>query len=290
MSSVAELLYALTGMTIRGEPLRVSGGSISDAYRCQTNLGPVFLKTAPAASIDTFNAEAAGLEALRSADAVRVPQVIGLGAKGELSGLALEWLELRQGSDRCAAQLGQSLAKLHRVSGPAFGWTRDNYIGSTPQLNRAEDDWPTFFKAQRLEPQLKQALRQGASSELIERGEQLCQSLDHFFAGHRPLPSLLHGDLWGGNWSATLDDQPVMFDPACYWGDRETDIAMTRLFGGFPPSFYAAYEHEWPLDAGASERRALYNLYHVLNHFNLFGSDYERQAVSMIHALLNSIR
>ena len=158
------------------------------------------------------------------------------------------------------------LAKLHRTTGPRFGWHRDNWIGGTPQTNTWHDGWAGFFRECRIEPQLALARKNGYpltfSSDLLR--------------GHEPRPSLLHGDLWSGN-AGFIDEGPVIFDPAVYYGDREADLAMTELFGGFPLEFYAAYEKAYPLDAGYEQRKHLYNLYHLLNHLNLFGSGYLAQ-------------
>jgi fructosamine-3-kinase len=203
--------------------------------------------------------------------------------------LALEWLDLRQPSDGDAAhaRLGSLLAMQHRVTAPAFGWSRDNTIGTTLQRNTWSEDWVRFFVQHRLGLQLDLAEQDGVSSRLIERGRKLCERCGAFFSTHRPVPSLLHGDLWAGNWAVeTHSREPLLFDPAAYYGDREADIAMTRLFGGFGPRFYAAYQSEWPLDQASGTRRALYNLYHVLNHHHLFGGAYAAQAEAMIDALL----
>src|SRR5262249_29793225 len=155
---------------------------------------------------------------------------------------------------------------------------RVNTIGMTPQINEADSDWIRFFRERRLRYQLDLAVGNGYGGDLQKQGAQLLERMHGLFAGHRPQPSLLHGDLWGGNWGATADGTPVIFDPAVYFGDREADIAMTRLFGGFDTSFYGAYESAWPLEAGWQARTTLYNLYHVLNHLNLFGAGYLSQA------------
>jgi len=157
------------------------------------------------------------------------------------------------------------LAKLHRTAGPRFGWHRDNWIGGTPQINTWHDDWSTFFHECRIRPQLDLARKNGFRLEEPPRLEN-----------HHPQPSLLHGDLWSGN-AGFIEEGPVIFDPAGYYGDREADLAMTELFGGFPREFYAAYRKAYPLDAGYEQRKHLYNLYHLLNHLNLFGSGYLAQ-------------
>ena len=175
---------------------------------------------------------------------------------------------------------------MHRVCARAFGWDRDNTIGSTPQVNTADADWVSFLREQRLRYQLDLARANGADAGLLDGGERLLDALPRFFDSYYPHPSLLHGDLWGGNWSADAEGQPVIFDPAVYYGDREADLAMTELFGGFDDRFYHSYRQAWPLDAGYNSRKVLYNLYHVLNHYNLFGGGYARQAQGMIETLL----
>ena len=274
-------LARLLGTEIRSARA-VGGGDHRAAFRVDTATGPVFLKCGHG----DFSAEAAGLEALAAAEALRIPKVLSCGVAGELGYLALEWLDLRPASRACAWRLGAGLARQHRVRAERFGWLRDNTIGASMQANGWRDDWVSFFAEQRLGVQLGLARTNAASTRLIERGQRLCESLGGLFAGHEPEPSLLHGDLWGGNWAADSHDAPVIFDPAVYFGDREADVAMTRLFGGFGPEFYAAYEHAWPLAAGAPVRATLYNLYHVLNHYNLFGGAYQAQALRMIDALL----
>jgi fructosamine-3-kinase len=174
----------------------------------------------------------------------------------------------------------------HRALQPAFGWYRDNTIGSTPQSNAWQDDWVTFLRERRLGYQLELAAENGFRGRLQQRGEVLLDALGEFFTTYRPVPSLLHGDLWAGNRTADEHGRPVIFDPAVYYGDREADVAMTRLFGGFGAGFYRAYEANWALDDGAGARTDLYNLYHVLNHLNLFGEGYLARALAMLDRLL----
>ena len=178
---------------------------------------------------------------------------------------------------------------MHQQPQAYFGWHIDNTIGSTPQHNDREHDWPTFWQQQRLAKQLTFAANNGAGGSLQKKGQKLLENLAVFFDGYTPIPSLLHGDLWSGNAAADEQGNPVMFDPASYYGDRETDIAMTELFGGFNTDFYSAYQAEYPLDSGYKVRKTLYNLYHILNHFNLFGGGYQSQAESMIDILLAEI-
>jgi fructosamine-3-kinase len=284
--SLSAAIAQLLGMRVFDEAEPVGGGSISDAYRLRTQQGFVFAKVGGLDADPAFQAEAAGLSELDSVRAVRVPKVLAAGTFDDCAYLCLEWLKLGNHKASAEAQFGEQLARLHRHTAPAHGWDRDNFIGSTPQRNSNNDDWVAFFRTQRLQPQLNLARDNRADPTTLDRGERLCESLDAFFTGYRPAPSLLHGDLWSGNWGSLRDGQPVIFDPATYYGDRETDLAMTRLFGGFGAGFYAAYESTWPLDVGAATRTTLYNLYHVLNHFNLFGGAYLSQARSMIDRLL----
>jgi protein-ribulosamine 3-kinase len=286
MSLAAALSRALGTEIAAGSARSVGGGSISSCARVESELGPLFVKHGDASSLAMFQAEADGLAELAKARAVRVPQVLAASEQDGIGFLALEWIDLRGGSSGSEQKLGEQLAALHRVTRETFGWHRDNTIGSTPQSNREAVDWVEFLREQRLRPQLTLAKSNGAGKDLIDSGERLCERLDRFFADYRPAPSLLHGDLWGGNWGSDASGQPVLFDPAVYFGDREADLAMTRLFGGFGTSFYSAYRSAWPLDAGAAARVTLYNLYHVLNHFNLFGGSYSRQALGMIQRLL----
>jgi fructosamine-3-kinase len=249
-----------------------------------------FIKTGSAVDLPRFAAEANGLAALRAARAVRVPEVYACGLVDGQARLDIEFLDLR-GLDRASgALLGRQLAELHRHRGERFGFDQDNYIGGSPQANGWRDQWPRFFAELRLRPQLQWARSKGMDRKLVEQGESLAERLAAFFVDYQPQPSLLHGDLWGGNASALPDGTPVVFDPAVYYGDRETDIAMSELFGGFPDSFYAGYRAAWPLDSGYETRKTLYNLYHVLNHFNLFGAGYLNQAQRMIGRLLAELR
>ncbi|RMH62632.1 MAG: fructosamine kinase family protein [Zetaproteobacteria bacterium] len=264
----------------------VAGGSINRAYRASTATRDFFIKCHQQDRLSMFEAEAEGLAELRRADCVRVPRVYACGGGDGVAWLVLEWLPAIPGGERGAAQLGERLAALHRVHTAHFGWHRDNTIGLTPQRNAWDDDWPRFFRDQRLGFQLQLAERQRLDRRLQRLGERLLPRIAEFFTDYRPRPSLLHGDLWGGNWHLTTNDEPVLFDPAVYYGDREADLAMTELFGGFPSAFYQAYRANWPLDAGYSVRRTLYNLYHVLNHANMFGGGYVRQACAMMESLL----
>ncbi len=273
------------GVDVEGaEPRPVAGGDISAAWRLDGAAGSVFLKTGPASSYEMFAAEAEGLSELAQANAVRVPAVIALGEHRDSAFVALEWLRFESVDRASERRLGEQLAALHRTTKPRYGWHRDNTIGLTPQNNAWSDSWVDFFREHRLGYQLELAVGNGFTGALQTEGARLLKRLPVFFEHYTPVASLLHGDLWGGNW-ASCDGQPVIFDPAVYYGDRETDLAMTRLFGGFGKAFYDAYESSWPLQPGHRQRSDLYQLYHVLNHLNLFGSGYLGRALALIEGL-----
>ena len=240
----------------------VSGGCIHRCHEVVIAGKRRFLKSNTPKHADAFAAEAGGLAALRT-HGLRAPEPLAHGTSGDQAYLLMEYLELGNGGDFAA--LGRVLAAAHRKRGPRFGWERDNYIGSTPQANGWCDDWTEFWRERRLRPQLKMA---GLKVDL--------RAVERLLQQHNPQPSLLHGDLWSGNAGFTAAG-PVVFDPAVYYGDREADVAMTELFGGFPREFYDAYNREWALDAGYARRKHLSNLYHLLNHLNLFGEGYRGQ-------------
>ena len=284
---LAAALGRATGRDFAPAPVAdVSGGSVHRCVRWPTSDGPVFVKIAPAAQLDVLEAEAAGLRELAAPRAVRLPRVLATAATDDEAALALEWIEFRPPQKDSGPLLGRQLARLHRTTAARFGWHRDNTIGRTPQVNTWADDWARFFAGRRLGYQLDLAEGSGRDGRVIERGRRLVESCGAILAGHRPQASLLHGDLWGGNWAVASSGEPVIYDPATYFGDREADLAMTQLFGGFGPDFQAAYAADWPLKPGADLRCTLYNLYHVLNHWNLFGGSYGARAAAMIDRLL----
>lgn len=263
----------------------VGGGSINESFRLTGDDGSFyFLKLNDAQHHAMFVAEAAGLDAIAATNTVRVPRPVAHGIADSQSYLVLEHLELSSRGN--AGLLGEQLAALHRCPARQFGFAQANFIGTTPQPNAWTDDWITFWRDQRLGFQLQLAAENGYGGQLQHLGEKLLDVMPAFFAGYAPQPSLLHGDLWGGNHAYLTDGTPAIFDPAAYYGDRECDLAMTELFGGYPAAFYAAYRAAWPLDTGYAARRNLYNLYHVLNHANLFGGGYVRQAEQMAQSLL----
>ena len=268
----------------------LGGGSISRALVLQGEGSRWFVKLNSAQCHELFAAEADGLAALSECQALRVPRVVAHGSSGRQDYLVLEYLSLTPLRETSAGiNAGHALAELHRIEGRCFGWHRANFIGSTPQSNTEQGTWPLFFARQRLQPQLELLKNKGHKGKFIADGERLSEILAALFADYRPQISLLHGDLWHGNAAQDETGQLVLFDPAVYYGDREADLAMTELFGGFPGSFYAAYREAWPLADGFEQRKTLYNLYHVLNHLNLFGNSYLHQAERMIGTLLAEI-
>lgn len=259
------------------ETLPVSGGDISQAAQVRlANGGQTLVKWRSNSPPGLFSAERRGLELLHSAGAVRVPEVL---AQAEATAtcpafIVLEWLDVGSKSSQSAEALGRGLAAQHRVLASSFGLDHTNFIGANPQPNHQSDNWVSFFREQRLGFQMELAGRNGfLPTDRARRLEALLVRLGDWLPTHPPA-SLLHGDLWGGNWLATTSGEPVLIDPAVYYGHREADLAFTELFGGFPAAFYAAYQASWPLDYGYEERKDLYNLYHLLNHLNLFGEGY----------------
>ncbi len=269
----------------------MSGGCINRSAVVNDGTTSYFVKVNAADTLQMFEAEEDGLRELARANALRVPAPVCSGSNEDYAWLALEYLgPMRSGTAAGWGKLGRGLAKMHQLSQPRFGWHRDNTIGSTPQVNTYTRDWTAFLRDQRIGYQLELAFRNGYRARLEARGEALLANLHHFFAGYTPQASLLHGDLWSGNAGFAANGSPVVFDPAVYYGDRETDIAMTELFGGFAPAFHHAYQATWPLDIGYASRKHLYNLYHLLNHLNLFGEGYLPECQTTIERLLAELR
>jgi fructosamine-3-kinase len=288
-AAIAAQIGQLTGAPFApAEPRPVGGGCINTAVRLADGRRSWFVKVNAAAMRDMFEAERAGLEELAAADAIRVPRPLAVGSGDGQSWLVLEDIAFGRPGPGGARNAGRRLAALHRRTAPAFGWKRDNTIGATPQPNPWTASWPEFWRDHRLGHQLRLAARGGHGGRLQALGERLMTRLPALL-DHSPAPSLLHGDLWGGNFGYTIEGEAVIYDPAVYYGDREADLAMTELFGGFGSELYAGYREAWPLDAGYATRKVLYNLYHVLNHLNLFGGGYGAQAEAMMARLLADV-
>lgn len=290
-AGISEQIAVTTGRPFNLERHRsVGGGCINSAYVIEGDGQSYFVKTNRSEGLEMFAAEAAGLEEIAGAEAVRVPKPTCHGLAGETAFLVMERLEMGSGGSGSIERLGRGLARMHRTTQEQYGWWRDNTIGSTHQPNEPSNDWCDFWQRHRLGYQLELAARNGYGGSLLRKGERLMADLHSLLADYSPAASLLHGDLWSGNYAVTTDGEPVIFDPAVYYGDREADLAMTELFGGFPSCFYQAYGEEWPLDPGYGQRKSLYNLYHILNHLNLFGGGYLSQAEAMVEHLLSEIR
>ncbi len=262
---------------------RVGGGCINHCYHLQTDHNSYFLKIGSTEQNPLFESEIDGLRLISASKKIRTPQAIAIGKSGDHCFLALEFISLTGAANE--VQAGQQLASMHQHLAQQFGWQRDNFIGLTPQNNSLQSSWVDFWREQRLRPQLQLAASRGHHGQIQTSGEKLADRLE-MLIGHAPSPSLLHGDLWDGNIGYDDCNNTVIYDPAVYFGDRETDIAMTELFGGFGSDFYAAYNEAWPLEVGYKTRKKLYNLYHILNHLNLFGGHYLAQAELMIGQLL----
>ena len=277
----------------------VAGGSINSAFVLEGKSKSYFVKFNAKNLSEMFSAEAEGLIELAKPAVIHVPAPISWGESSTHAFIVMENISLSSGGKTSAEKFGKALAALHQTHEKEFGWHRDNTIGSTSQINTeahlnakskaisTKTSWVNFYRTHRLQYQISLAVKNGCGRELKLIGEQLCQNLEVFFESYNPKPSLLHGDLWSGNYGYDEKGEPVIFDPAVYFGDRETDIAMTELFGGFSADFYDAYNEVYPLNAGYRVRKNLYNLYHILNHYNLFGGSYQQQSVAMMKDLLS---
>lgn len=266
----------------------VSGGDICETFKVNCQKESYFLKLHQPSMYSMLSCEANCLEALSSSNTIRTPIPLAHGITDNYSFLLLEHLELiNRGNHK---DLGIALANLHQHTQDDFGWIENNWIGSTPQCNSKSSDWIAFWRDNRLGYQTKLAEKNHASKSLIKNCEKLMSCFDCLFYSYSPKASLLHGDLWSGNFSFLKDGTPVIFDPASYYGDREADLAMTQLFGGFNQDFYSAYDEQFQINEGYNVRKDFYNLYHVLNHFNLFGGGYASQAEQLCIKVLREIK
>jgi len=285
----ADISASIASPFVLASDRAVGGGDINETYLLLGQCGrKFFLKLNRVSKLDMFIAEAEGLLELDKAKVIRTPKPVCYGETHQHAYLVMEHIHISSGSVAAETLFGQQLAHLHQFDskGRGYGWHRDNTIGVTPQLNNWSQDWLSFLAEQRLGYQLELAASKGASRDLLNKGDELLKGLGFYFESYDPEPSLLHGDLWSGNYCFDENDSAVIFDPAVYYGDRESDIAMTELFGGFSARFYSAYEQVWPLDPGYSRRRDIYKLYHILNHFNMFGGGYASQAGNILDKLL----
>lgn len=303
--AVAERLAEASGHEVEIAAVTpVGGGSINDAFRVELASSPRrgsgrrFVKCHHGGPAAMFEREAEGLAALAAAGGdspapLRVPGDPLPGAVDGTAFLVLEWIETGRPGPGFFERFGRAFARLHRLSAEAgghggrFGFCHDNWLGSTPQPNGWLGDWVEFWRERRLGHQLRLARANGLSDRALDRlGDRLSARLREWIDLPDEPPCLLHGDLWGGNYLAGERGEPVLIDPACSYGHREADLAMTRLFGGFTPAFYAAYQEEWPLPPGSEPRLEIYELYHLLNHLNLFGRSYRGRCLAILERLV----
>ncbi|MGL4752657.1 MAG: fructosamine kinase family protein [Aeromonadaceae bacterium] len=268
-------------------PLPLSQDETERKYRLNSTIGPLFIKLQPRTCCEQFACEQRDLQRLAQYEQIMAPWPLLCGVANNVSFLLLPYHDLIDGTPEQWFQMGCDLACLHRCSEQEmYGWDEDNFIGRTLQPNRWQKQWANFFAEERIGWQLSLLKEKGRLAahwnidEIIEITHRILRQ-------HEPSPSLLHGDLWRGNTGFT-EEGSMVFDPACYFGDRETDIAMTELFGGFPTAFYQGYESVWPLERTYHKRRDLYNLYHKLNHLNLFGDGFQLQVEQGLARLLAS--
>lgn len=260
------------------------GGCINATSVYQLSNGEtVFIKQNSSRHKGLFSAEAAGLEALSKPEVIRVPEVFAAHEGPSKQFLMMEYIQSGRKSAGFHETFGRLLAEHHRYKpGDTYGFHMDNHIGSTPQINKQSAEWIPFFAEHRIAYQIKCARDSGlADSRMVKRTDTLISRLDSLLV-EPAHPSLLHGDLWGGNYMVDGNSMPVLIDPAVYHGHREADLAMTELFGGFSPSFYSAYNETWPLEEGYDQRKNVYNLYHMLNHLNIFGGSYSGSVMSIL--------
>ena len=274
-------------LNVDADNLRVHtspGGDINQAFRLSNDVDSWFVKINAADSLFMFEAEHRGLDLIQASNSIKVPRVLGCGQFQQWSYLLLEYMDLRGNPDSQA--LAAALAAMHGCQSDSFGNDFDNTIGSTPQVNTRENSWTDFWSEHRIGYQISLLQERGLDKRLVERLRALQSVIDYFFRNYSPLPSLLHGDLWSGNWAADAAGQPVIYDPACYFGDHEADLAMMELFGSPGDGFFRAYHKLFPIDPGYGERKLLYNLYHIVNHALLFGGGYAGQASRTADQLL----
>ena len=279
------VLSETTGQPFNIEKRRPIGGGCVSAAECLSDPNrSYFLKTNRTEFLGNFEAETDSLDSLAATATIRIPKPIASGIAHDRAYLLLEYIQPGSPNTRSWSEFGRQLAALHKTPQPYFGWHRDNAIGTTLQSNLKSDDWISFLRDERLRPQIDMARYNGF---ILNGADRLFQTLPGYFENHSPWPSLLHGDLWSGNAAFDQNGQAFIFDPCCYFGDRETDLAFTEFFGGYPSDFYASYQDTLPYDSGYDKRKTLYNLYHCLNHYNLFGSSYAAQAQAMTDELLS---
>ena len=254
----------------------VSGGCINQTWIVTTLTGSrFFVKSNSNFDVTAFEIEAAGLNALRKTGHLRIPAVVGFGSCGKSSFLILEAIVQSRQGPNFMENLGRGLANVHSANhSRSFGWDKNNFIGATPQPNTNSKSWVDFWRTNRLEFQLRLAGQNGYAGELTRLGGQMCEKLEQWICEQNVSPCLIHGDLWSGNYLADEAGHPVLIDPAVYFAHNEAEFGMISLFGGVSEQFYDAYQEVIPLADGSDDRIAIYRLYHLLNHLNLFGASY----------------
>ncbi len=262
----------------------VSGGDINQAYCLESKSKKYFLKINHEKYYAMFCTEAEALQIIATTDSIRVPKVICMGKFSQQSFLVLEFIELTSHGD--LALFARQLAKLHLNINAKFGFENDNFIGTTPQKNAWTNNWIEFFNRERISFQLECLKKKNLNRKIVKKIERLLKQLPAFFSGYLPVPALLHGDLWQGNYAFDTFGNPVIYDPASYYGDHETDLAMLELFGHPGADFFQQYAQIFPVDSGYFHRKPLYNLYHIMNHANLFGGSYLQQLDDRVNELL----
>ena len=262
----------------------LGGGCINTSCRISDAGRHYFVKVNHVRCANMFEAEAKGLEEMAASNTITVPLPVCYGEFENQCYVVMEYLDLAGRPD--SVELAYQLAAMQRVTSERFGWTINNTIGSTLQVNTQKACWIDFWREHRLGFQLRLAAENGHGGKLQSLGERLLNDFPVFFESYQPQASMLHGDLWSGNYGGLPDGTPVIFDPAFYYGDREAELAMTTLFGGFSADFYAAYNEAYPLDEGYAVRKEFYNIYHIINHLNLFGGGYHGQAINMMQRVL----
>ncbi len=289
--AILSWLTECLGPDYHGADIRGSGaGCINDTYEVsKAGLDSVFIKVGAPGQWEMYQVEARGLRLLARCDAVRVPAVLGCTQLMDCAVLALEFIPLRSLRAGHERRFGAALAELHDITADQFGLDHNNYIGRTHQINEPDLDWWHFYRQCRLLPQRKLAQARGMRQGLLQDLDQLLERLPGRLAEHQPRPALVHGDLWSGNMAVDSDGRPTLFDPAVYYGDGETDLAMSRMFGGPGQAFYDAYHRIRPPLPDAELRRPLYDLYHWLNHFNMFGVGYLGQVELTLQVLLREL-
>ncbi len=283
-STVEAMIGSADAGTLKGV-LPVSGGSINDAFRVETNRGMFFLKMNSASRYPgMFDAEARGL-GLLSVSGFAVPEPIATGLVGEHQFILMQWMEKGGPGSDLWSLFGTALARMHRETAQDFGLDHDNYIGSLPQSNTEHTTWADLYREARLIPQMELAERSGRLSSRLKRGfDALFNQLDGLFPVEKP--ALLHGDLWSGNMMVGPAGTPCIFDPAVYYGHREMDLAMMALFGGFGHDWVESYNEVYPLEPGWKQRIPIGQLYPLMVHVNLFGGGYARSVENVLQNYL----